>query len=91
MRKIAFLFAALLPVSAFAQASASDLAYCNRLADTYERYVGRAELSSNRGVSRGSIDGEVASAQCRAGRPGPAIPVLEQVLRNNGFTLPPRG
>ncbi|MBN9088046.1 MAG: hypothetical protein J0J01_14135 [Reyranella sp.] len=86
-----FLTLLLLPATAFAQAPAPDLAYCNRLADLYERYIGRNEFSSNRSFGRGSLDGDVASTQCRSGRPEQAIPVLERVLRGNGFTLPPRG
>ena len=89
MRTALFL-AVLLPATALAQ-SASDIAYCNRLADVYERYIGRNEYSSNRSFGRGNLDGDVAVAQCRQGRPEPAIPVLERVLRGNGFSLPPRG
>jgi hypothetical protein len=88
--RTAFLLAVLLPATALAQAPPADVAYCNRLADLYERYIGRNEFSP-RSFSRGSLDGDVASTQCRASRPEPAIPVLERVLRSNGFTLPPRG
>jgi hypothetical protein len=87
-----FLLAVLLPAAALAQSSpADDLAYCNRLADLYERYIGRNEFSPSRSYGRGSLEGDVASTQCRQGRPEPAIPVLERVIRGNGFTLPPRG
>jgi hypothetical protein len=86
-----FLLAVLLPTAALAQSSPADLAYCNRLADLYERYIGRNEFSSNRSYGRGSLEGDVASTQCRQGRPDQAIPVLERVIRGNGFTLPPRG
>jgi hypothetical protein len=88
--RTAFLLAALLPATAFAQTPA-DVAYCNRLADTYERYIGRNEYSPSRSFGRGNLDGDVAVTQCRQGRPEPAIPVLERVLRGNGFSLPPRG
>ena len=84
------LLAVLLPTAASAQSSPADLAYCQRLVAVYERYIGRNEFSSNREFGRGSLDGDVASAQCRAGNPS-GTPVLERVLRNNGFTLPPRG
>lgn len=83
------LLAALLPAAAFAQSL--DVAYCNRLADLYERYIGRNEFSPSRSFGRSSLDGDVASTHCREGRPVQAIPVLERVLRGNGFTLPPRG
>jgi len=77
----------------FAQSSAgaspADVAYCNRLAAVYERYIGRNEFSSSREFGRSSLDGDVASNQCRQGNPA-GIPVLERVLRNNGYSLPPR-
>ena len=84
------MLAGLVPAAAFAQSPAADVAYCNRLADLYERYIGRNEFSSNRGFGRGSLESDVASTQCRSGNTA-GIPVLERVLRNNGFTLPPRG
>jgi hypothetical protein len=83
------LLAGLVPAAAFAQ-SPADVAYCNRLADLYERYIGRNEFSPSRSYGRGSLEGDVASNQCRQGDPA-GIPVLERVLRGNGFTLPPRG
>ena len=67
------------------------MAYCNRLADLYERYIGRNEFSASRDGRRGSLEGNVASTQCRKGQPEQAIPVLERVVCGNGFTLPPRG
>jgi hypothetical protein len=87
----AVLLLALLPATALAQTSPGDVAYCNRLADLYERYIGRNEFSPNRSFGRSSLEGDVASTQCRQGRPEQAIPVLERVLRGNGFTLPPHG
>ncbi len=83
------LLAGLVPAAALAQ-SPSDVAYCRRLADLYYRYIGQPEYGSIRGTSPGSLDSEVAAAQCRQGNTE-GIPVLERVLRNNGFTLPPRG
>jgi hypothetical protein len=35
-------------------------------------------------------DTAVAIAQCQEGNPKPAIPVLEQKLRDNRITVPPR-
>jgi primosomal replication protein N len=83
------LLAVLGPAAAFAQ-SPADVAYCNRLADVYERYIGRNEFSTGRSFGRSSLEGDVASNQCRQGNPE-GIPTLERVLRNNGFSLPPRG
>jgi len=91
MRTAILLLAVLLPSTALAQSPAGDIAYCNRLADTFERYIGRNEFSSNRSIGRGNLDGDVAVTQCRQGRPEQAVPVLERVLRGNGFSLPPRG
>jgi hypothetical protein len=84
-----FLLAALLPATAVAQSSAGDLAYCNRLADLHDHYIGRADRGPTRGNFPASLDGQVAAAQCRAGNPA-GIPALERVLRGNGFSLPPR-
>ena len=81
----------LAPAVAFGQASPNEVNYCNRLADLYVHFIGRSEFSPYNDVHRGSNDTQVAAAQCRQGITGPAIPVLERVLLNNGFTLPPRG
>jgi hypothetical protein len=91
VRSICFLLAIVLPATALAQSSAADVAYCNRLADLYERYIGRNEFSPSRSYGRGSLEGDVASLQCRKGQTNDAIPVLERVIRGNGFTLPPKG
>jgi hypothetical protein len=92
MRTVFLLLALLLPVSAFAQAGAppGDVAYCNRLADLYDRYLGQSDNSPWRSTIANSLDGQVASTQCREGKPASAIPTLERLLRGNGFTLPPR-
>jgi hypothetical protein len=79
----------LLPAVAFAQSPAGDIAYCNRLADLYERYIGRSDNAPSRPTLGGSLNADVAAAQCRQGNPS-GITALEQVIRNNGFTLPPR-
>ena len=81
----------LAPAVAFGQASPKEVDYCNRLADLYVHYIGRSSSSPYDDVVRGSNDTQVAAAQCRQGITGPAIPVLERVLRNNGFTLPTQG
>ena len=91
MRAALLVFALLLPSTASGQASPGNVIYCNRLADLYDRYLGRWKYGTDRAGGTGSIDNEVASAQCRQGITGPSIPVLERVLRDNGFTLPTRG
>jgi len=91
MRTASLLFALLLPAAALAQLSAGDVAYCNRLADLYDRYLGQSDNSPQRDNPANSLDGQVASVQCREGRAARAIPTLERILRGNGFTLPARG
>jgi hypothetical protein len=84
IRSLAMLLAASLPVSAVAQ---TDTAYCNSLIQQYYRYV--VKLGSH--PNTGSLDGNVAVEQCRAGNTAAGIPVLEQKLRNSGVGLPARG
>jgi hypothetical protein len=84
IRLSALLLAASLPVSAAAQ---SDRAYCDSLIRDYNRYV--IKLGSH--PNTGSLDGNVAVEQCRAGNTAAGIPVLEQKLRNAGVSLPARG
>ena len=91
MRTAFALVAFLLPATAFAQPTAADFAYCNHLADLYVKYIGRSEASPYEDVRRGSLDTQVAAAQCRQGITAPAIPVLERSLLSNGFALPARG
>jgi hypothetical protein len=67
-----------------AQSKMSDAAYCQTL-------VKQFTLGQNsRGGAPIDLDASVAIAQCQQGNPGPAIPVLEQKLRDNGFTVPSR-
>ena len=80
-----------LPIAAQAESSsaASDMAYCAKLSSLYVRYIGHDNGSSHRLVLRGSNDAQVASTQCRSNTSW-AIPVLEQQLAANKFTLPTR-
>src|SRR5262249_3886342 len=89
MRALPFLLALLLPAAALAQPSAGDVAYCNRLADIYERYIGRSDNLPIRPNPGGGLEADFAAAQCRQGNPR-GIPTLERILRGNGFPLPPR-
>jgi hypothetical protein len=84
------LLAVLLAVASAAPAVAqsADAEYCGALAQLYYRYVIKINSQS---PNTGSLDGNVAVAQCRAGNTAAGIPVLEQKLRNNGFSLPARG
>lgn len=91
MIKTTLLLGALAPMlvglsiaTAQAQPQTADQAYCQALAREYKfGFMSRGALPT-------SLDTAVAIEQCREGKPGQAIPVLEQKLRNDGFTLPPR-
>jgi hypothetical protein len=70
--------------SSNAQSAMSDEAYCRVLVNEYTH--GGIE----RGFAPESLDTSVAINQCQQGNPRSAIPVLEQKLRNSGFTVPSR-
>jgi hypothetical protein len=84
--------AAGLPIATQAKAasSASDQAYCAKLSGLYVRYIGHDDGSPRRLVQRGSNDAQVAIARCQQGDTVWAIPILEQQLVANKFTLPAR-
>jgi hypothetical protein len=93
MKKTATLLAgAILPLvagmglatSSNAQSATNDEAYCVSLVNEY------THGGTERGFLPESLDTSVAINQCRDGNPRPAIPVLEQKLRDSGYTLPPR-
>ena len=70
-----------------------DAAYCQALVDKYTTYVGSVGGSLGGTADRGikaDLDAKVAIAQCQEGNTGPAIPVLEQKLRDAGVAVPPR-
>jgi len=78
------------PVTA---AQPGDLAYCQKLIDLYTTYVGSVGGALGGNVDRGApadLGAMVAIAQCQEGNTAPAIPVLEQKLRNAKVTVPPR-
>jgi hypothetical protein len=79
------LIASALPFAASAQSP--DLAYCHALIQRYQYYVVKVGSHS---PNTGSLDGQVAMEQCRAGDTS-GIPVLEQKLRGAGVELPGRG
>ena len=87
IRSLAVLLAASLAVPAAAQSA--DAAYCNALIQQYYRYV--VKVVSGHSPNTGSLDGNVAVEQCRAGNTAAGIPVLEQKLRNANVNLPARG
>ena len=86
IRSLAMLLAASLPVMAVAQSN--DAAYCTALIQRYQHYVVKVGSHS---PNTGSLDGQVAMEQCRAGNTSAGIPVLERRLRGAGVDLPGRG
>jgi hypothetical protein len=74
-------------------AQRDDVAYCRSLVSQYTTYVGSVGGSlggnSDRG-GRADLDAKVAIAQCQESNTGPAIPVLEQKLRDAKVAVPPR-
>jgi hypothetical protein len=74
-------------------ASPADAAYCQSLVNLYTTYAGNVGGSLGGNTSGGppaDLDAKVAIAQCQEGNPAPAIPVLEQKLRDNRIAVPPR-
>jgi hypothetical protein len=80
-----------LPIAARAQPpSAGDQAYCAKLSDMYLRYVGPSPYSRRMDATPDVVGG-VAVAKCHEGNAAASIGVLERLLTDAGFTLPPRG
>jgi len=74
-------------------AERGDLAYCQRLVTQYTTYVGSVGGTLGGTSDRGApadLDAKVAIAQCQEGNPRPAIPVLEQKLRDARVAVPSR-
>ena len=86
IRSLAVILVAALAVPVAAQSADSE--YCGALTRLYYRYVIKINSQS---PNTGSLDGNVAVEQCRAGNTAAGIPVLEQKLRSNGISLPARG
>jgi hypothetical protein len=79
-----------LSTTASAQQASADARYCAKLIGLYRTYVNNPE------DPRPTFQSPVASAEnaiasCKAGNTAAGIPVLEQALRDNKFTLPSRG
>jgi hypothetical protein len=68
-----------------AQSSVSDEAYCQAMLKELREHG----WGTVRGLPVGNATA-VAIAQCQEGDPGPAIPVLEQRLRDAKISLPKR-
>ena len=84
----------MLPAAAQAQTQAGSLAerdYCARLGAIYEHYLGKSYGGPYDDYRRGPLSAQVAVTQCQSGNVTEAIAVLEDQLKRNGFSLPPRG
>lgn len=89
IRSIAFSLAALaLPCAALGQQPrAADVAYCQTMADLYQRYV----IGTSGSGSFGTPDLTVQEAAITCGQtPASSIPILEQALKDNRIDLPAR-
>jgi len=89
IRPIASVLAVLvLPATALGQQpQAADVAYCQAMADLYQRYV----IGSSGTGSAGTPDLTVKDAMVTcASTPSSSIPILEQALKDNRITLPSR-
>ena len=81
---LAFALALTLPLDARAESRDAD--YCAALADLYLKYV----FGTPRAAPLRDMSGLIAISQCASGDTESGIPVLEEKLRNNKFTLPRR-
>ncbi len=82
-----------LPLAAQAQTPVgyADRDYCRRLGSIYEHYLGKSYASPYGDYRRGPLSAQVAVTQCDGGEVNQAIAILEDQLKRNKFTLPPRG
>ena len=70
-----------------AVAQGDDAAYCAQLGALALRYTGSA---GGQGGLRPDFTTTGAIDDCKKGNTAAGIPVLEKLLRSNGFTLPKR-
>ena len=82
-----------LPLAALARTPTlnTDRDYCRRLGAVYEHFLGKSNASPYGDYRRGPLSAQVAVTQCDTGDVQEAIAILEDQLRRNKFTLPPRG
>ena len=90
MQRLLLLAAGVTLSSAASAQSAADARYCDKLVGLYRTYVNNPEDPKPAFKSR-IASHESAIADCKAGNTAAGIPVLEQILRDNKFTLPSRG
>ena len=71
---------------------AQGAAYCSKLAQSYNEYVGTTGGylgGDSRGGEAADLDARVAIAQCQDGNYASGIPVLQQKLRDAKVAVPP--
>ncbi|MGD9883046.1 hypothetical protein [Reyranella sp.] len=96
MRRPGLLLTAALGLSLLACAkqqptsSPQDLAYCARLSQLYQRYVGADPSSASMAGVTPDVQGGEAVAKCREGDAKASIPTLERLLKDADIALPPR-
>ena len=90
MQRLLLLAGGITLSSAASAQSAADARYCAKLVGLYRTYVNNPE-DPKPAFQSPVASHESAIASCKAGNTAAGIPVLEQVLRDNKFTLPARG
>ena len=70
-----------------AAAQSADVAYCTKLSELALRYTGKVGHMGELSPKKETV---IAVDNCKRGNTADGIPVLEKLLRDNGFTLPPR-
>ena len=70
--------------------SPQDLAYCAKLSQIYQRYVGANASSPSMAGSTPDVAGGEAVAKCREGDAKASIPTLECLLEDADMPLPKR-
>ena len=86
MRRAVPLLAAALLLASPASAQGDDAAYCAKLAELAQRYLGKQILGQN----RPDVETLYAIDRCEKGDTATGIPILERKLRNGDITLPAR-
>ena len=70
--------------------SPQDLAYCAKLSQIYQRYVGANASSPSMAGGTPDVAGGEAVAKCREGDAKASIPTLERLLKDADMPLPKR-
>ena len=90
MSRLGFTIAALTllvlgPIAVAQSSDAEAKARCARLIEFWLRHSG----AKGEGAGSSDIDRKAAETDCAAGRYGRGIRTMEELLRRNGYTVPP--